>query len=153
MVRSRLVWLVERVRPRVLVLVVNKSFLLFRREHSVLRIKGSSFGIVRVCFCWSLLWQLIVIWKFGKVAFTTKSPGQMVIMRNEAHMISVYCSEGCKAITHDREQGNENVVDDVDEVALPTTNINPSCVGLGTPPKHDETTYRSRRGPRPGRIR
>lgn len=43
------------------------------------------------------------------------------------HVISIYRSKRCQTVTHDGEKGNEDVVDNIDDIELPSTNIDPTC--------------------------
>ena len=47
-------------------------------------------------------------------------------MRNEDHVVGVYGPEGCQAITHDGEKGNQDAVDNMDDINLPTADVYPA---------------------------
>lgn len=41
-------------------------------------------------------------------------------------MVGVYCSKGSEAVANDCEEGNQNAVDDVDHVDLPSSYVYPA---------------------------
>jgi hypothetical protein len=47
-------------------------------------------------------------------------------MRNEDHVVGVYGPERRQTITHNGEKGDQNAVNDVNDVDLPTANIDPT---------------------------
>ena len=47
-------------------------------------------------------------------------------MSDEAHVVGIDASEGCKAITHDGEEGDEDIVDNVDDVVFSTAKTDPA---------------------------
>ena len=48
-------------------------------------------------------------------------------MSNEAHVVRVDGSERSKTISNDSEKSNEDIVDDIDNVISPTSNVDPTC--------------------------
>ena len=51
---------------------------------------------------------------------------QTVVMHNEDCVVGVPNTERSETITHDGEEGNENVVDDIDNVELARAKVNPA---------------------------
>ena len=44
----------------------------------------------------------------------------------EAHVVGVYRTEGCKAVTDDGEECHEHVVDYINYVVVATTDVDPA---------------------------
>ena len=47
-------------------------------------------------------------------------------MRDETHVVGVDCAEGGKAVSHDGKEGDEDIVDYVDDVVLSTAYTDPT---------------------------
>jgi hypothetical protein len=47
--------------------------------------------------------KIILVLKLGQSSLLAKPPGEMMIVCDEAHVVSVYCSKGRKSIPHDSE--------------------------------------------------
>jgi hypothetical protein len=71
-------------------------------------------------------WEVIVIAEFGKHLVFSPFPGKMMVVCDEDHVIGVDCSEGREAVANHREQGDQDVIDDVDDVELSTSNVDPT---------------------------
>ena len=53
-------------------------------------------------------------------------------MGDKAHVVSVNAAEGSEAVAHYSEEGNEDVVDDVDEVVFArAADVDPTCLVSG----------------------
>jgi len=48
-------------------------------------------------------------------------------MRDKAHVVRVDSSEWRKTIAHHGEKGNEDIVNNIDVVALFVSNVDPAC--------------------------
>ena len=60
------------------------------------------------------------------MSFFADSFGQTVVMHDEDRVVGVPDAERSEPVAHDREEGNENVVDDIDDVELPGAEIDPA---------------------------
>lgn len=60
--------------------------------------------------------KVVFVLEGGKFPSFANSPGQMGIMSDENHVVSVDCSEGSQSVTHNGEESYQDVVDNVDHV-------------------------------------
>ena len=127
-VRGGLVGFVKRVRIGKFVLVMHEFLLLCRGEQGVLSIGDTVFDVLGVDFLRTFFREIVVVLEFGKLLFSPETPGQVVIVRYEAHVICINNTERGETITHYREQGDQDVVDNIDNVVLLSTDVDPACV-------------------------
>jgi hypothetical protein len=76
----------------------------------------------------------IMIFEFCEIFFTAEAPSEMVVVRDEDHVVGVYCAERSKAIANYGEEGDEDVVDYVYKVVFAVSNADPAwyssqCLG------------------------
>lgn len=137
------VGLVEGVRFRKLVLVVFEFSLLFFREYAFFVfvfsnvLVGHGFGTnhgavvdhrssLDVGIDTRLNRKVILVLELRHLALFANSPSQMMVMSNVNHVICVDCTERCQTVTDDSKQGNQDVVDDIDNVGLTASNTDPT---------------------------
>lgn len=133
--RLRLVGLVEGVAPGEDGLVVDE-FLLLRGVQDG-EFPGASefaalFGCVYGCVFEVLLvvvalgWEIIAVLEFGQMLFAPETPAAMMVMSDEDHVVRVDGTEWCKTITHDSEQSDKHVIDNIDDILLPGADRDPA---------------------------
>jgi hypothetical protein len=67
-----------------------------------------------------------MVFEFCEIFFAAEAPSEMVVVRDEDHVVGVYCAERSKAIANYGEEGNEDVVDYVYEVVFAVSNADPA---------------------------
>lgn len=72
-------------------------------------------------------WEVVVVFELGEGLFAAKAPCQVVVMGDEAHVVCVDGAEGDEAVSHDGEEGNEDIVNYVHDVVFSTTDVDPAC--------------------------
>jgi len=123
--------LVEGVRLGEFGLMVLETLLLPGREHTSFSFVdfGELFFVHRRCFDISVCWdwrEVANIVQLWQGSFSAQPPRQMMIMRDEAHVIRVHGTERSQAITNHGEQSNQDVVYNIGVVALSTTDADPT---------------------------
>ena len=68
-----------------------------------------------------------MVLELGKSFFSAETPGEMVVVCYEAHMVCVDGSERSESVTDDREESDEDIIDYIDEVGFAVTDIDPAC--------------------------
>lgn len=127
MVGHGLVGLVESVGLGELVLMVDQAQLLARIKNGVLELVF--FGRVPeldIHVLFFLLGDIVLVLEVGKRPLAADLPSQKCVMRDEGHMVGINGPEGSQTITHDGEKCDQNVVDDVNDVKLPSADIDPT---------------------------
>lgn len=122
-----LVGLVESVGLGELVLMVDQAQLLARIKNGVLELVF--FGRVPeldIHVLFFLLGDIILVLEVGKRPLAADLPSQKCVMRHEDHMVGINGPERSQTITHDGEKCDQNVVDDVNDVKLPSADIDPA---------------------------
>lgn len=110
---------VEGVRFHEFLLVVFESFLLGWGEDGefggfFFLVVGDSGALEVGEFVFPFGWEIIVVLEVWEGAFSTKRPCQMVVVRDEYHVIGVDSSEGSQTVTHNSKKSHKHVIDDVD---------------------------------------
>jgi hypothetical protein len=72
--------------------------------------------------------EIVAILEFRESLFFPKAPGEVMVVGDEYHVICVDCPEWSESIADYGEQSDKDVVNNVDEIGLASTNINPTCV-------------------------
>ena len=103
--------------------MVNKLLLLLQRQNREFVI--FRFGSFRISFFFELRREIIAVAEFGQVSLSSQSPRQLMVMSNEYHVVSIDGSEGRKAVTNQREESHQHVVNDVNEIRLSISSIYP----------------------------
>ena len=164
-VGRRLVRFVEGVRVAEFVLVMHQLFLLCGREYGkfvsvvpvvVVGLRVGHVDLGRRHIGRPLLGKVVVVLKSGEMPFAPKTPGKMVVVCNEAHMVGVDDTPWDQTVAHHREQGDQNVVDHVLNVRLTIANINPTLdhalVYMQETAQAGHLPIRKRTQPRPKRV-
>lgn len=129
MVGHSFVGFVERMRLGKLGLVVHQAQLLASVENRIFVLV--LFGRVSkldIHIFFFLFRQIVFVLQIGKRLLAADLPSQKCVMRDETHMISIHGSEGSQSITHDGEETDQNVIDDVNEVGLFSADVDPACI-------------------------
>lgn len=58
--------------------------------------------------------------------FPPQAPAEVVVVRNKDHVVCIDRSEGGEPVTHDCEEGNEDVIDDIDNVLFSRADGDPA---------------------------
>ena len=124
----RLVRLVEGMRLAELGLVVLQFGLLLGRKYGelplllwILRVGGISTSHRSV-----VGGQIVVVAELRKHVLLSALPCEVVVVRNVDHVVGIYCPERRETVTQDGEQGDQNAVDDVNDVNLATADVDPA---------------------------
>jgi hypothetical protein len=72
-------------------------------------------------------WERISILELWESALLAQPPGEVVVVRDEYHMVRIYSPKGSKAIANYSEQCHENVVNHVDDVVSAAAEVDPAC--------------------------
>jgi hypothetical protein len=72
--------------------------------------------------------EIVAILEFRESLFFPKAPGEVMVVRDEYHVVGVDCTEWSESITDYGEESDEDVVNNVYEIGLASTNVNPTCV-------------------------
>jgi hypothetical protein len=111
---------IKRMRAREFLLVVCKLPLLFGGQHA-------EFLLLDIGdLVWSGGREVVVILELRECAFFAESPGEVVVVSYEAHVVGVDCAKGGKAVADDGEERDEDVVNYVDDVVVPATDVDPA---------------------------
>ena len=70
--------------------------------------------------------KVVVVVEFGKLVFSTAGPCVVMVVGDVDHVVGVYGSERGEAVANDSEEGDEDAVDDMHDVNLATTNVDPA---------------------------
>lgn len=63
------------------------------------------------------------------MALASDLPSQKCVVCDKDHVVGVDGTERGQSVTHDGEQGDQNIVNDVDYIELSSTNIDPAYIG------------------------
>lgn len=119
---------VEGVRLAELLLVVFEFLLLLGRQDSKLplllrvgRVYDARSGYRSV-----FGGEIIVVGEFRKHLLLTARPREVVVVSDVDHVVGIYGTEGCESISYNGEESNKDTVNDVDDVDLLSTDIDPA---------------------------
>jgi hypothetical protein len=94
----------------------------------------------------------IMVFEFCEIFFAAEAPSEMVVVRDEDHVVGVYCAERSKAVANYCEKGDEDIVNYVYEVVFAVSNADPAWHssqfwGGGGEEEGERMEYRSRKEP------
>ena len=69
---------------------------------------------------------VVLVFEIGEVSFAPDLPCQERVASNEDHVVGVDGSERGQPVTHDCEEGYEDVIDDVNNIGLPASDVDPA---------------------------
>jgi hypothetical protein len=72
--------------------------------------------------------EIVAVVELRESLFFPKAPGEMMIVGDEYHVVGVDRTEWSESITDYGEECHEDVVNNVDEIRLASTNIDPTYV-------------------------
>lgn len=125
--RIRFVGLVKRVRAREFLLVMHEPSLLLRGEDAVLGyFVAAGLHIGLLIPRWPQTGQVVSVLQFGEGSLTSETPCQTMVMHYKAHMVCIDESERDKTVSHDGEESDEDVIDYVNDVVFPASNVDPA---------------------------
>jgi hypothetical protein len=127
-VSLRLVRLVEGVRLAEFALVVFELLLLFGCQDCKLPLLLDIFRIGRPRHsnrCISSR-QVVVVSQIREHVLLPAGPGVVMVVGNVDHVVCVDCSERSETVTNDGKESHQYAVDDVDNVDLLSTDVDPT---------------------------
>jgi len=72
--------------------------------------------------------EIVAVLEFRESLFFPKAPGEVMVVGDDYHVVGVDYTEWSESITDYGEEGHEDVVNNVDEIGLASTNIDPTYV-------------------------
>jgi hypothetical protein len=109
-----------RMRILKLLLVMRQLPLLLRTQHRKL------FFFRILDFFWLYCRQIVLVVQFRESFFFAETPTEVVVVRDEDHVVGVDCSEGGESVAHYGEEGDEDVVDYVYDVVFSGADTDPA---------------------------
>lgn len=73
--------------------------------------------------------KVVLILEVGQPALAANLPRQECVVSDENHVVRIDGTERGQSISHNCEQGDEDVVNDVDNIELSSSNIDPAYAG------------------------
>jgi hypothetical protein len=101
--------------------------LLLRAEDAVLGyLIATGFHIGLLIPRWPHTGQVVSVLQFGEGSLPTAAPCHAVVVHYETHVVGIHYSERDKTVSYNGEESDEDVVDYVDDVVLPASNVDPA---------------------------
>lgn len=83
-----------------------------------------------------------MVTKFWQLLLPPQTPGEVVVVGDVTHVVSVNRSERCKSVTNDGEKSDQHIIDDIGDVGFSISNVNPSWISLSATTRSlDEHTH------------
>lgn len=72
------------------------------------------------------LWKIILVGKLRHMHLLADVPREVMVVCDIAHMVSVYDTEWNQPVSHDSEQSDQNIVDDIDDIVAACSEVDPA---------------------------